>query len=519
MQDGWKRAILTTVAISLAMGIVALATMSRGKYSFLDFLRGKDLPPNESPTEKKPKKPKGNGVPETVTLPVADPVEPGEVPGLEKVDQEKRFLAEMVMPAVVNIDTVRSSAPDVSRAGLGSGVIVSREGHVITNEHVIRDASTITVTTDALEVYEAKLVGFDPAVDIAVLAIQSEKKDFPALRFADDWKLDRGQLVFVAGNPYGLKGSFIGGEVSGELRKLKASPFQLWQVHADANPGTSGGPLVDIYGRIVGINKAMLSIPQMEKLRQIHGVMLAVRANDAQDVFQRIIGEGSPARGWLGVEWDYLNQALAPTFGIDPNTKGAVIVNVVEGSPAEKADLQLADVVYKVDGDLIESSDELVDQIQHMRVGQKTTLTVFREGQSLDLKVIIGASPNDTINRLIAGGSNELHGPGTLPASQLSDEEIEELIGIKTRVQSMEGSNGKSLRVLIVHKVLAFSPAQGVIQPNDLILAVHRDRVSRVEDFMAKMVNLTREGKGAALYISRNGKRMFKPVGPAVKSK
>jgi len=260
---------------------------------------------------------------------------------------------------------------------LGSGVIVdARRGYIITNNHVIDKADIISVTLRDGRKLDAKLVGTDPDTDIAVLKV--EAKGLTALPMADSETLEVGDFVIAIGNPFGLGQTVTSGIISALGRSgLGIGRYEDYiQTDASINPGNSGGALIDLRGRLIGINNAIYS-----RSGGNIGIGFAIPINMARDIMQQLIERGKVERGRLGAQAQDLTPDLAQAFDLNPQIKGAVVVNVNPGSPAANAGLRVGDVVRILNGRKVESADDLRTAIGLLRVGTVVTLTVLRDGR------------------------------------------------------------------------------------------------------------------------------------------
>ena len=282
----------------------------------------------------------------------------------------------------------RRPSPERS-SGLGSGVIVSADGYILTNNHVIEDASSIEVALNDGRKFAARLVGRDPESDLAVLRAEHGNETLPLITFADDSRLHVGDVVLAIGNPFGVGQTVTMGIVSAlDRRQLGLSTFERFiQTDAAINPGNSGGALVDRNGHLIGINTAIYS-----RTGGSLGIGFAIPASAAQSVLSQIVTHGEVTRGWLGVEIQALTPELALSFGHDEE-HGALIAGVLRGSPAAESGLRLGDIVTAIDGTIVTTSSEFLERIAALTPGQRTRLTLFRAGRELDVDVTAGRRP------------------------------------------------------------------------------------------------------------------------------
>ena len=283
----------------------------------------------------------------------------------------------------------RGRPPGERSSGLGSGVIVSTDGYILTNNHVIENASSIEVALNDGRKFAARLVGRDPESDLAVLRAEHGNETLPLITFADDRRLHVGDVVLAIGNPFGVGQTVTMGIVSAlDRRQLGLSTFERFiQTDAAINPGNSGGALVDRNGHLIGINTAIYS-----RTGGSLGIGFAIPASAAQSVLSQIVAHGEVTRGWLGVEIQALTPELALSFGHDEE-HGALIAGVLRGSPAAESGLRLGDIVTAIDGTVVTTSNEFLERIAALAPGQRARLTLFRAGREMDVEITAGRRP------------------------------------------------------------------------------------------------------------------------------
>ncbi len=406
-------------------------------------------------------------------------------------------MLEKAKPAIVHIATTSRAAAaqgldpffehffgavpkrrDESR-GLGSGVIYDADrGYIITNAHVVEDAEDILVTLNNGHSEKAKLIGTDPEADIAVLQIKA--KNLQAIKLADSSKLRVGDFVVAIGNPFGLKQTVTSGIVSALGRTgLGIESYENFiQTDASINPGNSGGALVNLKGEVVGINTAILG-PNGGNI----GIGFAIPANMARSIADQLIEYGEVRRGRLGVGIQDLTPALARAFGI-ARKEGAVVSQVDEGSPADKAGIEVGDVITAVNGDSIRGSSELRNYIGLLRIDTEIGLDIVRDGKPMKLTAVIEAPPSSN-----------------LQGNRLSDK----LAGAYFQDVTIDGDPA-----IAVAAVERGSPADRAgLAEGDIIVSVNRQRVGNSSD-MAKaialndralLMNIIRDGRGLFLLI------------------
>jgi len=312
--------------------------------------------------------------------------------------------ARKASPAVVSINTSKISrqprnsdpwhqfffgnqgAPQ-QQSGLGSGVIVSAEGYILTNNHVVESADEIEVTLNDSRTTQARVIGTDPDTDLAVLKIDVDK--LPAIVLGNSDTLQVGDQVLAIGNPFGVGQTVTGGIVSALGRnQLGINTFENFiQTDAAINPGNSGGALVDVNGNLLGINTAIYS-----RSGGSMGIGFAIPVSTARQVLDSIVKDGRVTRGWIGVEPNELSAELAETFGIQP-VPGVIITGVLQNGPAAQAGIRPGDVIVQVAGQAVHSVPELLSRVSGLTPGQATPFSLLRQGKTLQAEVTPGVRP------------------------------------------------------------------------------------------------------------------------------
>lgn len=345
------------------------------------------------------------------TAPEAPKLKLDDVQVLSAMNDEFAKLSAAVLPSVVSVTTktvrpgqtawhpffgVVTGRPQVV-PGLGSGAIISKEGHVITNYHVIADVNEVIITTNDNKQYPARILNAHRERDIALLKIESSRTDFPALNFANSDDAKVGQIVFAVGNPFGLSGTVTQGIISARDRHLSDSVMDYLQTDTVINPGNSGGPLVNIRGEIIGINVAIYRGD--ENVRAWQGVGLAVPSNSAKAVIDAILAHGKGGGtepvtgiGYLGLELN--SEPVAIDAGFGTARRGAYITNLDPQSPAALGGLQAGDIITAINGRTFGSPSDLLKLIRSLNPGTKATLTLLRDGQVQELALTIGRRPD-----------------------------------------------------------------------------------------------------------------------------
>ena len=314
--------------------------------------------------------------------------------------------AKKASPSVVSITTAshKQNVPDHTKdpwfryffgdpdesspnAGLGSGVIVSADGYILTNNHVVESADEITVILNDGRRTQAKLVGTDPDTDLAVLKIKLDKLPVMVLSSAD--QLQVGDIVLAIGNPFGVGQTVTSGIVSALGRnQLGINTFENFiQTDAAINPGNSGGALVDVQGNLLGINTAIYS-----RSGGSMGIGFAIPVNTARQVLEGIVKQGQVVRGWIGVEPTEITPDLAKTFNVQ-RTSGVIITGVLQTGPAFKAGVRPGDVLLSVEGDAVRNVAELLTRVSALKPGQPARVKVLRQNDEIELTVTPGQRP------------------------------------------------------------------------------------------------------------------------------
>ncbi len=356
---------------------------------------------------------------------------------------------------------------------LGSGVIVSPNGYILTANHVVNGADEVKVSiADNKREYNARIIGRDAETDVAVLKIEAE--NLPAVTLADSDQLAVGDIVLAVGNPFGVGQTVTMGIVSALGRSgFGFGGYQDFiQTDAAINPGNSGGALADAQGRLVGINTAMIS-PSGGN----NGIGLAVPINLARSVMDRLIEGGKITRGYLGIAQEDINDNLARSFNL-PDDNGALVADVMPGSPAEKAGVEAGDVIEYVNGKLITSSDNLKLVISQMEPGTKATLKVIRDGLTKVIEITPVARPDD----LATTGNDRNSSPAVSSRMQ-----ADMLDGVT--VQDVLPENRQELAVpeavqgALVSEVNENSnSAEAGLKRGDIIMEVNRHSVANADD-------------------------------------
>ncbi|RKZ36230.1 MAG: serine protease [Gammaproteobacteria bacterium] len=376
---------------------------------------------------------------------------------------------------------------------LGSGFIIDSKGWVITNNHVVEGADEITVTLDDGTRLPAELKGRDPKTDLAVLKVQSDTP-LPSVEFGDSDSARIGDWVLAIGNPFGLGGSVTTGIISARGRDIRSGPFDDFiQIDASINRGNSGGPLFDTAGRVIGINTAIFS-PNGGNV----GIGFAIPSELAQGVITQLQERGTVVRGWLGVQIQAVNQELAESLELE-EAEGAIVSEVVEGSPAAKAGIQVGDVVLRFGAGEVERVKDLPRLVAEAPVDEDVEVVVWRNGKRVTLDVVVGINPED--EQLAAKGEGSAE---TTPELGLALAPITP--PARERFQLEESVTG----ALVVEVDRDSPAARNGVRPGDVIVRFDRQEVKNPED-VTTALRSARESKRKHIpvLVNRRGNQHF----------
>ncbi|UCD34709.1 MAG: DegQ family serine endoprotease [Nitrospiraceae bacterium] len=378
---------------------------------------------------------------------------------------------------------------------LGSGVVVSPDGFIITNNHVVEKSDEITVTLYDQQTYKGKIIGTDPKTDIAVIKIPAQ--NLPSIQWGDSEKLQVGEFVLAFGNPYSLGHTVTMGIVSavGRANVGIADYENFIQTDAAINPGNSGGPLVNIKGELVGINTAIFS-----RTGGYQGIGFAVPSNMAKSVMTQLISEGKVTRGWLGVTIQNLTPELAKEFGIEKPV-GALVTDIFRGSPAEKAGIRRGDVILQADSKKIKDVESLRNTIAQSKVGSTIEVTLLREGKNMPVSITITEFPRD-IAQAEHGG----------PADDFTEKD-NELAGLRVMDLSRDIARqlglSNSEQGVVVVRVDPYSAAEEAgLKKGDVIQEINKQKVRDLADFN-KLLPTIRQGDTVLLFVNRSGNKFY----------
>ena len=422
-------------------------------------------------------------------------------------------LAKRVGPSVVNVSTtqVRKAAADVPspfdgddqmsqfwqrffggriprgsqrQMGLGSGFIIDRNGTILTNYHVVDGAQKISVTLSDGKSYDAKVLGKDQKTDIAVIKIDAGQ-DLPAVTLGDSDRLDVGEWVMAIGNPFGLDHTVTSGIVSAKGRQIGAGPYDNFiQTDASINPGNSGGPLINLRGEVVGITTAIYS----QSGGNI-GIGFAIPTNSIKEVLPQLKDKGRVVRGYLGTTVQKITPEIADSLGVKQQ-RGALVADVVRGSPAERAGIKTGDIITEFNSKEVKDSTELPGLVARVAPGTGTSVKVLRDGKEMTLAITVGEMKDTEV--AASGQQGEL-GLAVQPVTP----EVAQSLGL----DRAEG--------LVITEVKPGSAADDAgLREGDLITQINRRPVKNLADYNREMAQ-SKKGQSVLLLVRRGDSSVF----------
>jgi Do/DeqQ family serine protease len=426
---------------------------------------------------------------------------PVEKPAPELISTQEAFIevSEKVTPAVVNISAARMAVvrdlgplfedffgdlfrqqPPLQRKeqSLGSGFILSADGYILTNDHVVKGAAEIKVKLSDQRIYDGKVVGSDPRTDVAVIKIEAQEK-LPTVVLGDSDTLQVGQWALAIGNPFGLDRTLTVGVISATGRaNVGIEDYEDFiQTDASINPGNSGGPLLNIYGEVMGINTAIVASGQ--------GIGFAIPINLARLIANQLIETGEVTRGWLGVSIQPMTPELAESFGLD-HVSGALVNQVLAGSPAEKAGVKRGDVLLTYDGKPVRGVRELQLLVANTPAGSKVELIVLRQGKRLTLPVAIAAQQP----------------PPAAAAAPSQEQGKRQSLGLTV----VPAAGGAGVQVETVDPDSAAAAAG--VRPGDVILAINQQEVNDLATFR-QAAEKAGKGRNVVLLVRRGETTLY----------
>jgi serine protease Do len=375
---------------------------------------------------------------------------------------------------------------EFQQQGLGSGVIVTSDGYIITNNHVVEGADELNVSLPDKRTFKAKVIGTDPKTDVAVIKIDAA--NLPALPWGDAAQLEVGEMVLAVGNPFGLSQTVTMGIISaiGRANVGIVDYEDFIQTDAAINPGNSGGALVNLKGALIGINTAIFS-----QSGGYMGIGFAIPSNMAKSVMQSLIKHGKVIRGWMGVSIQDVTPDLAKEFGAAEN-KGALVGDVMEDSPASKATLERGDIITTYNGVTVRDSNHLRGLVADTAPGTTTHLSVWRDKKTLDLNVTIGELPKELVKATRDGSGKGEHA----------------LAGITVENVRQSGRSKPSSGVVVTDIEPESLAERAGLRRGDIIREINRKPVKDVRDF-ERLTNQLSPGSPVLLLVKRGASTIF----------
>lgn len=419
----------------------------------------------------------------------------------------------------------QQGGPLTEAASLGSGFILdAAKGLIITNNHVIKDASDIRITLHDETTYKASVVGVDDKTDIALLQIDPKGAALQQVAFGDSDDLHVGDWILAIGNPFGLGGTVTAGIVSARSRDINAGPYDDFiQTDASINRGNSGGPMFNMKGELIGINTAIFS-PSGGSV----GIGFAIPINMSRPIISQLVAYGETRRGWLGVKIQSVTPEIAESLGLQGRQRGALIADVTKGGPAEKAGFKPYDILLSFNGRPVRTMRDLPRLVAEAEVDQAIPIELFREGQSVNVTATMGALE-------VAEEKGMIEEEGLLTPSIPQEEETTPEPGQPATPKAKTSSpalrfNALALTIapitkeltdqfglvegmtgLVITKVGDYSDAarKGLL-PGDIILEVNREKIGTLQDLEALLIAAAKEKRGSVLMlIDRAGDERF----------
>lgn len=491
MKDTYRRFLIITISLLVGFLVVSIGRQMSSSMGFLEFV--KNTGPQLSDVKKI-----------NLTLAKKSSIRPEDVSILSQLNDEYSRISAAVMPSVVSINTAgvgdkrvrdrfgRISTQTERTQGQGSGVIVSKEGHILTNYHVIANMQEIKVSLADGTAHTAKIIGTDSALDIAVLKLNGEGT-FSPLVFGNSDQMREGNIVLAFGNPFGIGKSITQGVISARERSISDLQGGLLQSSAEINPGYSGGPLVNIYGEIIGINSSIFN--NDEKNPGFQGISFSIPSNIARRTFLDICERGKPVRGFLGISCSPMVDSTKQKLAY-PHSYGALITDVGPRTPAAEAGLQPKDVIVSYGNKAVRDPEQLIGFIQRSEVNQKIDLRVWRNQAEIKTKITVGEWNKDLAE---------------VPATRLGETEqtLRKVGVVVTYLNSRHRRAG--ITGVRVTKVGEAALAAGLIKPNDIIYQVNRYRINQPNEFYS-LIAMSAPKSDTEFFIIRNGKVLANPV-------
>lgn len=413
-------------------------------------------------------------------------------PGMPQDEQLQEFLRRFGFPGVPGMpgSPGQEGEQDYKSQSLGSGFIISADGYILTNAHVVSEADEVLVKLSDKREFKAKIIGADKRTDVALIKIDAT--NLPKVTIGDPSTLKVGEWVAAIGSPFGLENTMTAGIVSAKGRALPQENFVPFiQTDVAINPGNSGGPLFNLRGEVVGVNSQIYS-----KSGGSMGLSFSIPIDVAIDISNQLKANGKISRGWLGIAIQELTKELAESFGMK-NANGALIAGVEKNGPADKGGLEAGDVITKFDGKVVNTSSDLPRIVGNTKPGKVVPVEIMRKGTSKTLKIGVGESPSEPSD--------------TVPPSKEKAKSEPNKIGLMLREltpqqkQKLNGKNG----LLVIESTGA--AAQAGIRRGDVVLGLNNSESQSVELFN-KQINAVPAGKTVAVLVLRGENTLYVPI-------
>lgn len=432
---------------------------------------------------------------EVVNISVTQNLRNGEnampFPGMEGDEQMQEFFKRFGIPGVPGMPG-QNGAPqqDYKTQSLGSGFIISSDGYILTNAHVVNEADEVIVKLSDKREFKAKIIGVDKRTDVALVKIEATA--LPKVAIGDSSKLKVGEWVAAIGSPFGLENTMTAGIVSAKGRALPQENFVPFiQTDVAINPGNSGGPLFNLAGEVVGINSQIYS-----RSGGSMGLSFAIPIDVAIDISNQLKASGKITRGWLGIAIQEITKELAESFGMK-STNGALVAGVEKNGPADKGGLEAGDVIIKFDGKPIVTSADLPRAVGSTKPGKVAAVEILRKGGAKTLNIGVGEMPNDPNE---AAQQNK---PSPKAEANKIGLTLKELT--PQQKKKLNGKNG----LLVIES--AGAAAQAGIRRGDVILGLNNSETQSVEQFN-KQINAVPSGKTIAVLVLRGENTLYVPI-------
>lgn len=442
------------------------------------------------------------------------PVLAAETQSVQMVPASFSAIAEQARPGVVNIQTLKTiqgggrvfehffgspfggnqeemekffgpffnQNPQARKeSSLGSGFIIDKEGYIVTNNHVIKDADQIKVILHDNTEYDAKIIGTDPMTDLALIKI--EGKNLEPLKFGSSSKAKVGSWVVAIGSPFGLEQTVTAGIISAKGRILGSGPYDDFiQTDASINPGNSGGPLLNLEGEVIGVNTAIIKSGQ--------GIGFAIPSDLAMGIIDQLTQSKEVSRGWLGVAIQNVTQELAEYYGIK-ETSGVYVAKAYEDNPAHKAGIQQGDVIIMINGKKIDTARDLTLTIANLKVDETIAVKLIRQGKEKKVDVKLGKRPDGDPETLAAIDGYDTFGFMFKPV----DDALAQRLGYPRGIQG-----------LVVMQIEPGTSAAGSgVRPGDLLVELNRQSVASLEQYQSLLSKIRKKDLAQLLFRRGNG--------------